>query len=52
VADFFGRLEASAEETAPRVLAQSPAVQSLVGALAAARVEKGDYRAHLIEKHR
>ena len=52
VADFFGRLEAPAEEAPPRVAAQSPAVQSLVGALAGARVEESDYRAHLAEKHR
>ena len=30
VADFFGRLEATPEERGPRVVAQSPAVQSLV----------------------
>jgi hypothetical protein len=52
VADFFGRLEAPADETAPRVAAQSPAVQSLVGALAGARLDEADYRAHLVEKHR
>jgi hypothetical protein len=27
-------------------------VQSLVGALAGAQVDEGDYRAHLVEKHR
>lgn len=52
VADFFGRLDAPAEEPGPRIAAQSPAVQSLVGALAGARVEEGDYREHLVEKHR
>jgi hypothetical protein len=52
VADFFGRLEAPADEPAPRVVAQSPAVQSLVGALAGAQLDEGDYRAHLVEKHR
>ena len=52
VADFFGRLEAPAEEAPPRVTAQSPAVQSLVGALAGTRVDASDYRAHLAEKHR
>ena len=52
VADFFGRLEAPADEKQPRVVAQSPAVQSLVGALAETRLEEADYRAHLVEKHR
>ena len=52
VADFFGRLEAPADEPGPRVVAQSPAVQSLVGALAGAQLDEGDYRAHLVKKHR
>ena len=52
VADFFGRLEAPQEEAPPRVAAQSPAVQSLVGALAGSRVDEAAYRAHLAEKHR
>ena len=52
VADFFSRLEAPADEATPGVVAQSPAVQSLVGALARARVDEADYRAHLAEKHR
>jgi hypothetical protein len=52
VADFFGRLEAPADEATRGVVAQSPAVQSLVGALAGARVDEADYRAHLAEKHR
>jgi hypothetical protein len=52
VADFFGRLDAPADEKPPRVVAQSPAVQSLVGALASARLDESDYRAHLVEKHR
>ena len=52
VADFFGRLDAPAGERPPRVVAQSPAVQSLVGALAGARLDEADYRAHLVEKHR
>ncbi len=52
VADFFGRLEAQGEETGPRAVAQSPAVQSLVGALAGKRGEETDYRAYLVEKHR
>ena len=52
VADFFGRLDAPEEEAPSRVPAQSPAVQSLVGALAGARVDESDYRAHLTEKHR
>jgi len=52
VADFFGRLEAPAQTSPTDVAAQSPAVQSLVGALAGARVEETDHRAHLIEKHR
>jgi hypothetical protein len=51
VADFFGRLEAPAEEPL-RVVAQSPAVQSLVGALAGGQLDEADYRAHLAEKHR
>jgi hypothetical protein len=52
VADFFGRLEAPAGEQQARVVAQSPAVQSLVGALAGSRLDEADYRAHLGEKHR
>ena len=52
VADFFGRLDAPGDEKAPRVAAQSPAVQSLVGALAGTRLDESDYRAHLVEKHR
>lgn len=52
VADFFGRLDAPAEEPSSRETAQSPAVQSLVGALADARMDEGDYRTHLVEKHR
>jgi len=52
VADFFGRLEAPAEGTTTGVVAQSPAVQSLVGALSGARLDEADYRAHLAEKHR
>jgi hypothetical protein len=52
VADFFGRLAAPTDEAAPRVVAQSPAVQSLVGALAGSRMDETDYRAHLVEKHR
>jgi hypothetical protein len=52
VADFFGRLESPPEETGSRVVAQSPAVQSLVGALRGARGDEEDYRAHLVEKHR
>ena len=52
VADFFGRLETPAEGSTPEVVAQSPAVQSLVGALAGAGLDEADYRAHLVEKHR
>ena len=52
VADFFGRLEAPTEETTAPVAAESPAVQSLVGALAGARLDEADYRAHLAEKYR
>jgi hypothetical protein len=52
VADFFGRLEAPADEATPRVAAQSPAVQSLVGGLAGARLDEADHRAHLAEKYR
>lgn len=52
VADFFGRLEAPAEEAAPPIVAHSPMVQSLVGALAEARLDEADYRARLVEKHR
>src|SRR2546422_429485 len=51
VADFFGRLETPAEGSTPEVVAQSPAVQSLVGALAGAELDEADYRAHLVEKH-
>jgi ATP-dependent Clp protease ATP-binding subunit ClpA len=51
VADFFRRLEAPAEEPAARVAAQSPAVQSLVGALARSRLDEENYRTHLVEKH-
>lgn len=47
-----GRLQAPAEALDPPVRAQSPAVQSMVGALPAARLDEGDYRAHLVEKHR
>ena len=52
VADFFGRLDAPAEGPPPEIVAQSPAVQSLVGAFAGARLDEADYRAHLTEKHR
>lgn len=52
VADFFGRLEAPAEGGRTDVVAQSPAVQSLVGALAATPIDEADYRAHQVEKHR
>lgn len=52
VADFFGRLEAPAGGPETEVVAQSPAVNSLVGALAGARPDEADYRAHLVEKHR
>jgi ATP-dependent Clp protease ATP-binding subunit ClpA len=52
VADFFGRLDAPAEESAQRVVAQSPAVQSLIGALEGSRLDEEDYRKHLIEKYR
>ena len=52
VADFFGRLDAPADEASQRVVAQSRAVQSLVGALAGTRLGEADYRAHLVEKHR
>jgi hypothetical protein len=36
----------------PGVVAQSPAVQSLVGALAGHRLGEADYRAHLVERYR
>ena len=52
VADFFGRLEAPAEAPPTEVQALSPAVRSLVGALAGAGLDEADYRAHLVEKHR
>lgn len=52
VADFFGRLDAPAEGPPAEVAARSPAVQSLVGALAGARLDEADYRKHLAEKHR
>lgn len=52
VADFFGRLDAPAEEKPLRIVAQSPIVQSLVGALAGSRLDESDYRDHLVEKHR
>jgi len=52
VADFFGRLDAPTEGAPTDVAAQSPAVQSLVGALARSRLDEADYRAHLVEKHR
>jgi len=52
VADFFGRLDAPRGEVAAPVEAQSPAVRSLVGALAGARLDEADYRTHLAEKHR
>lgn len=52
VADFFGRLDPPAEEPTAQGVAKSPAVQSLVGALAGSRLDEGDYRDHLAEKHR
>ncbi|MBA3260764.1 MAG: hypothetical protein H0T68_15025 [Gemmatimonadales bacterium] len=52
MADFFGRLDAPLDTTSTVVEAQSPVVQSLVGALAGARLDEADYRAHLAEKHR
>lgn len=49
VADFFAQLEVrKAAETVPR----SPAVESLVGALASKKVSEANYQAYLIEKHR
>ena len=49
VADFFTQLEArKAAETEPH----SPAVESLVGALAGKKVSEADYQAYLVEKHR
>ena len=52
VADFFGRLEAAPEPGPTDVVAHSPVVRSLVGALAGARIDEADYRAHLVDKHR
>lgn len=52
VAEFFGRLEALPEPPSPKLTARSPAVQSLVGALAAGNVDEADYRAHVAEKYR
>lgn len=49
VADFFGRLETT-EPAEPSP--SSPAVQSLVGALAGKDVSEADYRTYLAEKHR
>jgi Family of unknown function (DUF6364) len=53
VADLFARLQAPAPE-APVGLPEpkSPAVRTLVGALAGTDLDRDDYRAHLIEKHR
>lgn len=52
VADFFGRLDAPAEAPPTDVVARSPVVQTLVGALAGARLDEANYREHLVEKHR
>jgi hypothetical protein len=52
VGDFFARLQAPREEAAAPVEAQSPAVRSVVGALAGAWLDEADYRTHLAEKHR
>ena len=40
VADFFGHLDLPLGETGPQVVAQSPAVQSLVGVLRGARLDE------------
>lgn len=51
VAEFFGRLESLPDDGASSV-AQSPAVQSLVGVMRGASVDQADYREHLAEKYR
>ena len=52
VADFFARLEPPAGAAPPARAPASPAVQSLIGALAGADLDEADYREHLGEKHR
>lgn len=52
VADFFARLESPPDAAPPDTAATSPAVRSLVGALAGTRLDESDYRNHLTEKHR
>ena len=51
VAEFFGRLEAP-REGGRLPEARSPAVRSLLGALAGTGADERDYRDHLEEKHR
>lgn len=51
VADFFGRLEAPTEPRATEFQANSPAVRSLIGALAGSSLDEAEYRVHLAEKH-
>lgn len=53
VADLFTRLQGPAPEAVSGLPeAQSPAVRSLVGALAGKDLDRDDYRAHLVAKHR
>lgn len=52
VADFFVRLDVPPEQPDKEIEARSPAVRSLVGALAGSRLDETSYREHLIEKHR
>ena len=52
VADFFARLESPTERSTTDVEVRSPAVRSLIGALAGGRGSEADYRRWLAEKHR
>ena len=53
VADLFARLQAPAPEAAAGLPEpKSPAVRALLGALAGKDLDREDYRAHLIDKHR
>jgi hypothetical protein len=53
VADLFARLQAPAPDSATGLPEpKSPAVRTLVGALAGKDLDREDYREHLIAKHR
>ena len=52
VAEFFARLDSPTRPSTATVEARSPAVRSLIGALAGGRLSETDYREWLAEKHR